>query len=473
MNRSRARLALSLLSLAGIALASSRVDAAGLYYSERGVRPLARAGAFVAGADDLGAIAYNPAGLADTSTAILADFSWVNVTSDFTRKTVVTDAAGNESVATSPTVHGTTPFIPIPTIAGSFALPNNLLTFALGVYTPYAALLQYPKTVDGQPAASRYSLVSLEGSVLAIIGAYVAFKPIEQVRIGAGFEALTGTLQNSLFFNASPKDRLLSAPESPQYDAEATLKTKTIFAPAGHFGVTLVPHKSVRIGGAFRTAFDVDVPADLNVVLPKAVTFDNAKQEGSGVHVRTTLPAVIRAGVEYRVPDVARIELAYVRELWNVHREIAIDSEDLAFTGITGFPSPFKVPNVSIPRQFKPSNSFRLGGEVTVAKDPGIDLRGGVAYETSAIPEDYLTPLTADLRRVTLGLGAGIRPHPQWRLDVMYAHVFAIEADVDPKTAAVPAVNPVQGNPTSVESINGGTYSNAGNIVGLGATVKF
>lgn len=472
-----ARRAGQLAALAGLALASAHADAAGLYYSERGVRPLARGGAFVAGADDLGAISYNPAGLADTGTAILGDFSWVNVTSDFTRKSIVSDSQGNESIATSPTSHGTTPFIPIPTIAGSYALPNNLLTFAAGVYAPYAALLEYPKTVDGQPAGSRYSLVSLEGSLLAILGAYVAFKPIEQLRIGAGFEALAGSLQNTLFFNASPKDRLLSAPESPQFDSEAKLKTKTIFSPAGHFGITVVPHKQLRIGAAFRTAFSVDVPADLNVVLPKSVTFDNAKQDGSAVRVTTVLPAVFRAGIEYRVPDVARIEFAYVREQWNVHREIAIAPENLAFSGITGFPSPFPVPAVAIPRQFKPSNSFRLGGEVTVLPYslgvPGVDLRAGVNYETSAIPDDYLTPLTADLRRFTVGLGAGIHLDPSWRLDVLYAHVFSIEVDVDPKTAAVPAVNPVQGNPTTVETINGGTYSNAGNIIGLGVTAKF
>ena len=50
--------------LAAIAF-STDAFAAGLYYSERGVSPLGRGGAFVAGADDLGAIAYNPAGLAD------------------------------------------------------------------------------------------------------------------------------------------------------------------------------------------------------------------------------------------------------------------------------------------------------------------------------------------------------------------------------------------------------------------------
>ena len=53
----------------------------GLYFTDRGVRPMGRAGAFVAGADDLGAIWYNPAGIADAGTSILFDASWLQFSS--------------------------------------------------------------------------------------------------------------------------------------------------------------------------------------------------------------------------------------------------------------------------------------------------------------------------------------------------------------------------------------------------------
>src|SRR5579863_6584919 len=63
--------------------------AGGLYFSDRGVRPLGRGGAFVAGADDLNATWYNPAGLADAGTSILFDGAWLHFTSSFTRQTNV------------------------------------------------------------------------------------------------------------------------------------------------------------------------------------------------------------------------------------------------------------------------------------------------------------------------------------------------------------------------------------------------
>lgn len=460
-----------------IAGAASEAHATGMYTSERGVRPLGRGGAFVAGADDLGAITYNPAGLADAKSAVLLDFAWVNVSTDFTRRAIVTDSAGNPTTAVSPTAHGSTPFLPIPTIAGSFAL-NDMFTFALGVHAPYASLSKYPTTVAGQPAGSRYSLVSLEGSVLAVVGAYVAFKPIEQIRIGLGFEALVGKLESDLIFSASPQDRLLAAPESPEYDASAKLSTGTIFAPSGHFGVTAVPHEMVRLGLAFHLPYKIDVPADLKVTLPRAAAFDNASQTGTGTRVKTDLPATFRAGVEVRPTDRVRVEFAYVRELWNVHRALAIQPTSLSFSNIVGFPSPFNVPPVSIPRNFQASNSFRLGGEATVLKPTeekplGVDVRLGLNYETSAVPDDYQSALTTDLDHVTLGLGASVSPMKNLRLDIMYAHLFSFSVDVDPATAGVSAVNPLQGNPVKPVPINAGRYEQSTNIIGLGGTYKF
>jgi long-chain fatty acid transport protein len=463
--------------MAALTFWAARADASGMYFSDRGVRPLGRGGAFVAGADDLGAIAYNPAGLADAGSALLLDLSWVDVSTNFTRRSIVNDSAGNPILVTSPKVTGSTPFLPIPTLAGSYSPSalGHMFTFALGIYAPYAASSTYPESVNGQPAPSRYSLITLEGSAFVVAGAYVAMKPIEQLRIGVGFEALTGTLASEQVMSAALQDRLIASPEQPEYDARAKLHTKPIFAPRGTFGITGVPIKELRLGVAFQMPFNIDTPAELDVTLPKAALFDSARQEGNSVRVKTTLPAVFRAGVEVRPNDRLRAELAYVHEFWGSHESIDITPTDIRFYGITGLPQ-VDVPPVSIPRNFKGSHSFRLGGEYALIPKPepvGIDLRAGVNYETSAIPNDYLTPLTADLDRLTLAVGVGIRPHPQWRIDALYAHTFGFSADADPKTAAVPPVNPVRGNPTVVVPINGGTYSTSGNIAGLGATVKF
>src|SRR5580692_5885682 len=114
---------LRLLACAGALLGvtlSSRADASGLYFSDRGMRPLGRGGAFVAGADDLGAIWYNPAGIVDAPSGVLVDATWLHYTSDFTRQALTTSNTGAPFVQTFPKVSGSTPVLPVPTIAGSY-----------------------------------------------------------------------------------------------------------------------------------------------------------------------------------------------------------------------------------------------------------------------------------------------------------------------------------------------------------------
>src|SRR4051794_15337105 len=86
--RARARVPRSALFGVGLAATmaySGASHGAGLYFSDRGVRPLGRGGAFVAGADDISSIWYNPAGLADAGPSLMGDFAWLHFTSDYTR----------------------------------------------------------------------------------------------------------------------------------------------------------------------------------------------------------------------------------------------------------------------------------------------------------------------------------------------------------------------------------------------------
>jgi long-chain fatty acid transport protein len=446
---------------------------AGLDFSDRGVRPLGRGGAFVAGADDLGAIWYNPAGIAYAGTSILLDASWLHFTSDVTRRTQVTATDGTVSVVQSPAVSGTTPFIPIPTVAGSFAFgAERQFTVAAGVFSPYSPIASYPMTIGdpAQPSPVRYSLVSLDGSTLAVAGGWFAYRPIEQLSIGVGVEVLLGGFQSTVVFSACPADRLVCAAEQPQYDALSEVKAGPIVAPSGNAGVIYAPDRRVRIGLSGQLPFHIDAPAKVTVRLPDATEFDGAYQQGNDARMRFNLPAVLRIGVEVRPERALRAEISYVREFWSSHASIDVVPQDIQLYGVAGFPSPFGVSPISLPRNFQDTSSVRLGGEYTLGQ---VTLRAGLAYEQSAIPTAYLSPLTVDLDKVTAAVGAGFSVGEHVRLDVLYAHVFGIDTTVPADQAAVPRVNPVQGNVTPTEAINGGSYSARADVLGLGAQYRF
>ena len=482
-SKSRARFAaravMGALGLSALSYAGS-ANAAGLYFSDRGVRPLGRGGAYVAGAEDIGAIWYNPAGLADAGTSVLADFSWLHFTSDYTRRTQVTDTAGTLRTYESPSVSGTTPVLPIPTIGASFALgKEKKWDLALGIFAPYTAIASYPLTVNGgTPSPSRYLLVSLDGSALVVTGAWISWKPIEQLRFGLGLEALVGTFDSTVVFSASPPDRLIAAPEDATYDAFSKLRVGPIFAPSSNAGIIYVPEKHIRIGISGQAPFNIDAPAKIDVRLPNAPEFDKAAQVGNDAHVKFELPAIFRAGIEFRNDfgrkGALRAEIAYVREFWTTHHSIDITPDNITLVNVTGFPSPFKVSPISIPRNFDNSNSYRIGGEYSFrAGDYILDARLGFNYETSAVPNAYLSPLTIDLNKYTVSLGGGLHIGAHWRLDAVYAHVFTSQATVDPAEAAVTRVNPVRGNPTATEAVNGGLYSARADVLGVGVNYRF
>jgi long-chain fatty acid transport protein len=101
-----------------------------------------------------------------------------------------------------------------------------------------------------------------------------------------------------------------------------------------------------------------------------------------------------------------------------------------------------------------------------------MDLRGGLSYETSAIPRPYLSLLTIDMDKVTLAVGGGVHVGEHWRLDMSYAHLFASSVNVPADEAKIPRVNPIVGN-APFEAVNGGRYSASADLVGVGAQYTF
>ena len=460
--------------LATAATSATDAHAGGLYFSDRGVRPMGRAGAFVAGADDLGAIWYNPAGLADAGTSLLADFSWLRFSSEFTRQLRIVDADNTVRYVSSPTVRGTSPVIPFPTLAASYNFGERKeWTIAGGSYAPYAAIATYPEQVNGQPSPARYALGSFDGSALILLGGWVAYKPIEQLRFGLGIGALVGFFQSNVTFSVSPADRLVAAPEQPEYDAATSFRVGPIFSPTGNAGVTWVPMKELRFASSFQAPVVVSSHTRFDVRLPNAAIFDGAHVAGTDAHVRFELPPIVRFGVEGRPIEELRVEIAYVHEFWSVHDSIDLTPEGVAIEGISGLPKRVPIPAIKFPRQFQDTNSYRLGAEYTFNMwGYPMDLRGGMSYETSAIPRPYLSLLTIDMDKITLSIGGGLHVGEHWRLDMTYAHLFASSVDVSADEAKIPRVNPIAGN-APFEAVNGGRYAASADLLGVGAQYKF
>jgi long-chain fatty acid transport protein len=469
----RGRALLAGATLVAAAASASQAHAAGLYFSDRGVRPMGRAGAFVAGADDLGAIWYNPAGIVDAGSGALVDFAWLRFDIDYVRELKIVQD-GTVTYPKFPAVKGSSPVLPFPTFAGSIALnQDKSLVLAGGVLSPYVALASYPLTVDGQPSPARYTLGSFDGSALAMPGGWISWRPVPQLRVGIGIYALTGWFQTTITFNASLQDRVLGAPEQPEYDATSQMRVGFMFAPTSNAGIIYEPDKHVRFAIAGNLPLVVDSGAELQVRLPTSSIFDTAKITGTHAQVHFEMPAIFRAGIEVRPVEALRVEVAYVRELWSSHDTIVATPKDIAVTGIVGAPPTVRFPKIIVPRGFTDSDSFRVGAEYTFPiGDYRLTARGGMAYEESAVPPSYLSLNSLDFDKTIATVGSSLHIGEHWRLDASYGHVFTRSVYVSPDTASIPRINPLNGN-APMEAVNGGYYSASADLIGVGAEYRF
>ncbi len=368
-------------SCVAVVASSAAASGAGLYFSDRGVRPVGRAGAFVAGADDLGSIWYNPAGLAFAGNAVLADMSWLRFSSSFQRRSLVRDPATGESTVQGtnyfPEVSGTSPVLPLPTLAISNDLgAGEKWNFAAGVLAPYSALTSYPETdvqFNGRsvPPPQRYSLYTLDGSALAILGLWASHKPSDNFAIGAGIQMMVGTFASRLAFSACPPDRLICAQEDPAYDAVTQLTVGPIVAPSGNAGFIAKVFSSdtaeVRIGGSAQLPFWINAPASVKLRLPTAAVFRDASVEGDSARVKFKLPAIVRLGIETRLgkQKQTRLELAVFYEAWSMHDQISISpsGDGIKLRNVTGFPDPYTVGELAQARGFRDTFSLHAGVE--------------------------------------------------------------------------------------------------------------
>ncbi len=482
--------------LLAVGFGTSAASAAGLYFSDRGVRPVGRAGAFVAGADDLGSIWYNPAGLAFAGKAVLVDASWLRFRSTFQRRSLVRDPSTGEEVIQGtnyfPEVEGTSPVLPLPTLAVSNNFDSKEWNFALGVFAPYSALTSYPEgdiAFRGQnvPPPQRYSLITLDGSALAVIGVYASYKPSEKFALGGGLQMMTGTFASRLAFNACPPKNLICVEEDPAYDAYTQLTVGPIFAPSANAGFIGIVHDSpgaeVRIGGSAQLPFWVNAAAKTQIRLPTAPVFRGASVEGDEARVRFRLPFIARLGLETRLGEKkqTRLELAVFYEAWSMHDRISISpaGDGIKLRGVTGFPDPYLVGELNQARGFRDTFSIHAGMEHRFeAGGYPLDVRLGTSYERSAVPPEYLSVLTVDLDKVQIAAGGSlyVSEKKNLRLDAVIGYTFGFTTDVDPRAAKITKVKVVRANDPKEEDVtkvNGGRYSGGAMLLGVGLNWKY
>ena len=456
-----------LLALAAvIVLVPLELLAAGLFIAPRGVRPLSRGGAFVAGAEDVHSLVYNPAGLGFAANEAIIDFGVPLHHTDYTRLLA-------DSGERLPTVTGKGLGLPSPTMAAVHAYEPWGLTFGAGLFADYPALQNWPRVLpDGQPAPQRYAIVNYAGTAVVRLSAGVGYQPTDWLSMGLAVQGFTGRFVSETTLS-NCDGVVCDTPEDQMFDAAIQFESGNFARPGIHAGLIVAPTRWLRIGLSWESGYRLEVDGVLRGRLPDDEIFDEAYLDPAEpkATARFSLPMNARAGVELRGDNGWRLEGAFVWEQWSVHDMLELDPEETVIAEVALI-GDYRLGRVEIERGFRDTWSVRLGGELPLGDVGGtpMTLRGGILYEPSAIAPENLTAMVVDLDKVitTVGLGWQL---DDMRLDFLYGLVLMPTQEVESSDVlqASAARPPWEGRTT----IGEGTYESGAHILGLGATLSF
>jgi long-chain fatty acid transport protein len=445
-----ARLLVVLAVVVPCVLPCTSAHAGGLFLFDRGARALGRAGAFVAAPDDPSALWYNPAGLGESKNQLLIDATLPILLADYQRQ--LPDGSYADSIKARPIP------IPIPTFAFS-ALVGKHLAIGGGVFAPNVLVMAWEKSTDrgASPAPTRYSLVGLQGSLLANVAAGFAVTGLGPLSIGLDVQVPIGKFQAKTALSACD-GTVCSSPEQPDFDAYATASAVPAYGITGTAGVTL-DLDAVRFGFSASLPYTLHGDGKIKLQLPSNAAFDDAQVEG-GTQSKFSMkfPLILRAGGEMRPLPYLRMEGAFVFEKWSAQKSIDIDLKDnsLAITNVTGGGGDFGLNSIKIQRNMKDVWSLRGGGELEIPKrwmvvDIDVVLRGGIAYETSAFDKKDLSPITLDSDKFIMSGGLTVGVLDWLRLDTVAGWMFmknqnvGIDVSQVRQPAAITPPNPREG----------------------------
>jgi long-chain fatty acid transport protein len=388
-----------LLLAGGLGLAQPAWAEGGYYAGTLGTQATGRGGAFVARADDVTAVSYNPAGLANLRGTVLQfgnQFSYNRY--DFTRApTPIYRENQDPLTVTFPKVSNQAPWQaadPFLGVASNLGLKD--WGFAVAAFAPSGiAKLQFPMAPQdrAQDSGQRYLMVSRESMILNYT-ASAAWKYADRFGLGVTLQWIhVPRLSYSLVIDGSTFPAAAN-PVSSDMDILSTVSGSSRFTFNAIVGLWFRAKPWLDLGVSGQV-----VPSDITVksrlaVEPRGDLVGSIKLTRDGVladdvTLTLPLPMIFRGGARYRHLDGDRevfdVELDVDYTTWSRVGRLGIDANNLQAAAQSNV---LTINVISIEKQWRDSLGIRLGGDYAAL--PGrLTLRAGAYYESPVSDAAY------------------------------------------------------------------------------------
>lgn len=422
MKRQFGRIALVSAGLAVAATDAALAQGYGVY--EHGTCAMGRAGTGVAApCRDGSAVFYNPAGLVgrrgfDLTVGVTGIRAFGGFTND---TTLVKTGLAND-------------IIPVPHVFARWGITEQLAA-GIGLFVPYGLGTEWPLGFEGRFAGYDNDLRTF------YIQPTVAYEVIPGVRVGAGLDIVQGKVELrqrvDLFeqeMNAVGLGTILlgqlGIPRNTEV-ADAHLTSDYATAVAGHFGVQVRLHERVSVGARYLTGTTLDYEGTVEftqvptgIVIPDATVFGvsgplpldtgvarlmaaGGPLATQGVATSLPMPAQFVAGFAVQVLDNLTFLADYQHTRWSAFDTLRIVFENGG--------------EEVLAESYDNTNAVRGGIEWM----PGTlgTLRGGMLWHEAAAPNQTVTPLLPEGRRLEFTIGYGRQLTDLVRVDAAYQYI--------------------------------------------------
>jgi len=460
----------------------STAQASTYYMSDVGVRSFSRAGAFVAGVNDLTAFWYNPAALTRLKGGhAMVDLAGAGQSVYFDRADVEGGGLDGADVVNEP-IENNAPAYLIPHLGVSYDFGLEHTTVGLGFFPPYAPDYQYP-----DEGAQRYTLTD-SVVIHTYTGPGVAHEFFDWVSVGGTVSWNLLYLEQELDVGLIPEG---SSVEDPQYDVAFSLDAMQRFKLAWNAGVLVEPPSERWAVGAMvhpPIVFD-ELAGTMTADFSGNYYYEDdtfgviADETAVDDHVRTTvtMPLILKSGALVRPTDRLEIEASFVWEGWSSIQEVTVtevdmdvplrSSEERPVIDLLGIEDIQVEDDIVLETNYVDSWSLRLGGSF-VASDRLIVHAGGL-YETSGIRQSHLDVSLVDGDKWGYGAVGSVSLPANLTLDAGLSQSFRGERTITNSQVTSINVDPLTGEVYDGPVVGNGVLRSSMTLWGAGLTWQF
>jgi long-chain fatty acid transport protein len=374
-----------LICLIFLFLSPARVFANGFAVNEQSAKAVGMGGAFAAQADDPSAVYYNPAGIVQLE-GIQVSVGVSPIIPKGTFNSATDDTVLNTHVGKSTDVEDNVFFVPNAYITYQF---NDQWSLGLGAFSNFGLTTDWPDNWDG-----RYLTGGTETTLTTLsVNPVVAYRPFKRFSLAAG-----PVVQ---YLNIKIENKGLISPSLS--DADVKIEGDN-WEWGWNVAALFWIMEDLKVGASYRSRIDHSVTGgDFFLTnIPSALGGDVSY----GAEADLNLPAVLFLGISYKWNDLT-LEFDAQWTEWSTYEKLEVSLS----SGST----------ISKRKDWKDAWAYRFGAQYRL--NEWLDLRGGIVYDKTPIPDDTLDVLVPSGDRWLFAFGFGSH-YEKWTVDCAYNYVL-------------------------------------------------